>query len=656
MDWWREAKFGMFIHWGVYSVFENVYDGIDVNGKQVYYDMRDTWTPAEWIMNFSLIPRSVYREAAKEFDAKDYDPKLWVQIAKDAGMKYIIITAKHHDGFCLFDTPYTDWDAVDASAAKRDLLEDLVSEARAAGLKIGFYYSQNLDWMHEGGMGEIPELNLAYYSPEQVRNYVNNLVIPHIQELASKYDFDVMWFDGLFTGNIDTELCATIYKALKESAVGHKIISNDRLYWGSEYDFDTPESDTPDIPYNGFPDNHDWEACASLNSSWGYEGDSESYYWKSPVFTIGRVLEIASKGGNFLLNVGPDKHGVIPRPAVNTLKEVGNWLKINGEGVYGTEKNQLLNPFEYGYVTQKTTPDGRLHWYLHISQGYWNERKVYLYGIKEQPVSATYLANGTQADMVWNNNILTVNLPETSPNPYYTTIDLCFDRLPEQMHLLQIRNNQIRLTPYQAVTTRMRKDFELYALKEWYSKLAEVRYNLYLEPGTYTIQAEYAALETGELYFNINDSTYTAYYSKTDDYRGETADMNPYITENFSEIKIRISEPSIYQLVITRNAEIPDHFNIINVRNFTLNCSLETSDTAITTSKVLLYPNPVRNGYFYCTVPPEENILIYDVAGRLLRQCVVGEDHTVNVPDLGPGIYLVTGTGFKTKLIVAESH
>ena len=656
MDWWREAKFGMFIHWGVYSVFENVYNGLDVNGEQVHYNMRNSGMPAEWIMRNAKIPRSIYREAAREFDAKDYDPRLWVQIAKNAGMKYIIITAKHHDGFCLFDSQHTCWDAADASAAGRDLLKGLVDGAKAAGLKTGFYYSQNLDWMHEGGMDLIPELNLEMYPHKKVTEYVNNLVIPHIRELADRYDFDVMWFDGQSAGNVDVELNKTIYKALKESPVGSKIISNDRLYLNCEHDFETPETDTPDIPYNGFPDSRDWEACTSLNNSWGYEGDSEeSCYWKSPLYTIGRILEIASKGGNLLLNVGPDKHGVIPQPAVNTLAEVGRWMAINGEAVYGTEKNCLLNPFEYGYVTQKTTPDGRFHWYLHVSSGYWNEGKVHLYGIKEQPAGATYLADGTQADIVWKNNILTVNLPETSPNSYYTTVDLCFDHLPEQMPLAQIRDNQIRLTPYQAVTRKVKKDFEPCAFKEWYGKDHELRYNLYLKPGTYTIQAEYGAINTGELYFNINGNTYTGYYSKTDDYKEPPVDMN-YITGDFSNIKIQIPVPGIYPLTITRNAEIPNHFNIINVRNFTLNRSTETSDTAITPNKILLCPNPVRNGYFYCMVPPEEIILIYDAAGRLLKSCVVGEDRLIDVSDLRPGIYVVTVTGFANKLIIAEPH
>ncbi|MDR2621839.1 MAG: alpha-L-fucosidase [Dysgonamonadaceae bacterium] len=653
MEWWRDAKFGMFIHWGIYSVFGNVYNGLDVNGEEVNYDMRNSGLPAEWIMYQAKIPRSVYREAANEFDAKDYNPRLWVQIAKDAGMKYIIITSKHHDGFCLFDSQYTDWDAVDASAAKRDLLEDLVSEARAAGLKIGFYYSQNLDWMHEGGMGTIPELDMEVYPHEKIVEYVNNLVIPHIRELADKYDFDVMWFDGQYVENIDPELNETIYQALKESPVGNKIISNDRLCLSCERDYETPETDTPDIPYNGFQDSRDWEACASLNNSWGYEGDSESYYWQSPLHTISRILELTSKGGNLLLNVGPDKHGVIPRPAVNTLKGVGEWMKVNGEAVYGTEKNQLINPFEYGYVTQKTTPDGRFHWYLHVSSGYWNEGKVYLYGIKEQPRSAVFLADGAPAAVVWNNNIVTVNLPETDPNQYYTTIDLCFDRLPEQMPLAQIRNNQIRLTPYQAVTNGIRKDFEPYVFKEWYRRNNEIRYNIYLEPGTYTIQVEYAALETGELYFSIDGSTYTGYYSKTDNYKEALVDMDNYTTGNFSHIIIQIQRPDIYQLVITRNAEIPGHFNIINVRNFTLNRSIDTSDTVITTNKILLYPNPVRNGYFYCTVPQGEIISIYDATGRLLKSCVIGEDHLIDVSDLRPGIYLATGTELKNKLIIA---
>ena len=255
MDWWRDAHFGMFIHWGVYSVYGNVYNGIDVNGDSVHYDMRCTGMPSEWIMSFTNIPRSVYREAAKEFDANDYDPKKWVEIAKNAGMKYIVITAKHHDGFCLFETQRTDWNAIDASAAQRDLLKDLVKEAKDAGLKIGFYYSQNVDWMQVGGMGNIPELNGEMYSIDQVKTYVDSIVIPQIQELTSKYDIDVFWFDGSWVTNSNAQISQRILDALLNSPVGNKIIYNDRLFTGFDGDFATQETDTPYIPYNGYPDN-----------------------------------------------------------------------------------------------------------------------------------------------------------------------------------------------------------------------------------------------------------------------------------------------------------------------------------------------------------------------------------------------------------------
>lgn len=352
--------------------------------------------------------------------------------------------------------------------------------------------------------------------------------------------------------------------------------------------------------------------------------------------------------------MGPDKHGVIPKPAVNTLKEVGKWMAKNGETIYGTEKNQLLNPFEYGYVTQKTTPDGKFHWYLHVSSGYWNEGKVYLYGIKEQPVSATYFADGAQANIEWNNLILTIHLPETLPDIYYTTIDLCFNQKPEQEFLSQMRNDQIRLTPYQAVTNGIRKDFQPCSLKEWYLKNNEVRYNLYLEQGLYTVQAEYAALEEGELYFKINNEVHTAHYSKTQDNKGGNGDMDSYVTEGLSGLNIRIPITGMYQLVITRNAEIPDHFNLINVRSFTFHRDAGSSIYTIPVNDVSLYPNPVKNGYFYCSIPAGETVRIYDASGRMQKSCPVAEDHIVDVSDLKAGVYFVMGKDFNSKIIIAD--
>ncbi|MDR0686058.1 MAG: alpha-L-fucosidase [Dysgonamonadaceae bacterium] len=648
MRWWRDARFGMFIHWGVYSVFANVYNGVDVYGEQVAYNMRNTMTPAEWIMRRALIPRDVYRRAALQFDASEYDPKLWVETAKNAGMKYIIITAKHHDGFCLFDSQHTEWDAVDASSAGRDLLAELVEEARKGGVKIGFYYSQNVDWMHEGGMDAIPELGLAMYSPEEVRSYVNNLVIPHFQELIDKYSPDVIWFDAPLVENVQEDLNLSILDAIRNSAIGDKVIFNNRLCVSVEYDFETPEFDTPDIPYNGYSDGRDWEACSSINNSWGYEGADIEYEWRSPLFMVSRVIELASKGGNFLLNVGPDPHGVIPEPAVNTLKSTGDWLKTNGEAVYGTEKNDLVNPFEFGYVTQRTESDGSFHWYLNISSGYWDEGAVHLYGIMERPVSANYLDGGAAADMQYHDNIVTINLPEVCPDQYYTTIDLKFDGKPSQKPQIQLRDSLIRLTPFQAeVSNGVRKDFVPYAIKEWYRRNNEVRFSLYLEAGYYTISSEYASINTGNFYFTIDGKDYQAAYRRTN--FGDHTDLSKYTTETFPDLKIDIPVEGVYQLVVKRDAEIEGHFNIVNVRNFTLKKILAAGGGA----KIdLLFPNPVVNGILSCPSCIGEEVTIYTVDGAKIKTVRPDDAGQINLKDLNTGLYIIKSGTFSSKIII----
>ena len=653
MDWWHDAHFGMFIHWGVYSVYGNVYDGPDINGELVHYDQRCTGNPSEWIMSAVKIPRSIYREAAKEFDAKDYDPKKWVELAKNAGMKYIVITAKHHDGFCLFKTKYTDWNAVDASAAKRDLLKDLVKEAKDAGLKIGFYYSQNLDWMQVGGMGNIPELNGEMYSIEQVKTYVNTIVIPQIKELTSKYDIDVFWFDIPKVTNSNAEISQKILDALLNSPVGNKIIYNDRLFTGFGGDFSTPETAIPDIPYNGYPDNRAWEACASLNNSWGfeYEPDRETVWnsnrWKTGYYIISRILELVSKGGNFLLNVGPDRHGNIPDPAVNTLQDVGEWMKIYGETVYGTEKNSLIHPFEYGYVTQKTENDGSVHWYLHVSSAYWAEKEITVNGVSGLPESATLFDSKEPVTIQMKNNNLILSLPDQCPNPYYATIDLHFQQPPTQVDKYQLQNNQVRLTPYQATTSSVSKDFIPYALTGWFHAYSEVDFNIFLEAGEYTLDAEYASWnQGGELYIKIDDQNYTADYVTT----GNPAidnDINNYISaELINNIKIPVSK--IYTIKMQRNGDIPNVTNWINVRSFTFK---KTSNDGIADT-LTSYPVSVENGFLIRQSPDEQVIQIYDTMGKLRKTDTIGVYKNVDVRMLESGVYIIKGDDFTQKIVL----
>ena len=660
MKWWKEARFGMFIHWGVYSVYGNKYDGIDINGEQIHYDMRNSMTPSEWIMYSIKIPRVVYREAAKEFDAKDYDPKKWVEVAKYAGMKYIVITAKHHDGFCLFDSQYTDWDAVDASAAKRDLLADLVREAKSAGLKIGFYYSQNLDWMHEGGMGNIPELNGDTYPNDKVEAYVNTIVIPHIQELTAKYDIDLFWFD-IPDANTNAEISQRILDALLSSPVGNKVIYNDRLGIGFGGDFTTPESDTPNIPYNGFSDNSAWEACASLNNSWGfeYEPDTDNPYninrWKKGYYIVSRILELTSKGGNFLLNVGPNRHGNFPEPAVNTLKDVGDWMKIYGETIYGTQKNELIHPFEYGYVTQKSESNGSVHYYLHISPSYWPEKEIVVNGIAELPQSAVWFDSKQPVTVRLENNNLIFTLPDKHPDSYYATIDLHFQKQPLQTIKHSLKNNQIRLTPYQASTHYIQKDHFPYTFTSWFYNFSGIEFNVYLEAGKYTLEAEYSSWYHslgGDIYFTINEQTYTGHYENTGNAM-ISDDMHNYISQNLMEDIIDIPVSKMYSIKIWRNAQIPNITSWLNIRSLTFK---KIQESSIPDTPVVTYPTFVKDGYFVCESPFEQTIEIYDIMGRLRKTDTVGIYKKVDVTTFEPGLYVVKGDNFVQKILISNLY
>ncbi len=644
MQWWREARFGMFIHWGVYAVYGNVYHGQDITGETVSYEMPNSGYPSEWIMSFAKIPREEYKKAADWFDAKDYNPKEWVDMAKNAGMKYIVITTKHHDGFCLFETKVTDWNSTDASAAKKDLIKELVAEAKKAGLKVGFYYSQNRDWMQEGGMGPVPELNNELYPIDQVKRYVNSIVIPHIQELTAKYDFDIFWFDSHYVSNTNMSISQDIFQALLSSKVGDKIIINDRLVLNfPESDFITPETDTPNIPYNGYSDGTDWEACASLSTSWGYEYPTA---WRTSLYTVGRLLEIASKGGNFLLNVGPDKHGVIPEPAVNVLKEVGEWMAKYKETIYGTVKNDLLNPFEYGYVTQKNNLDGKFHWYLHISQKYWDDGVVYLDGVTELPQSCVLFDNKEEIIVKKTASGLALYLPENiSPDPYYTTIDLSFAKQPEQERVSALREGAVHLTPFQAKTTSMLKKDEIpYAIIGWTREDCKVDFQVYLTPGVYSIQTEYSAYDDGEIYFKINNKVYTGSYLKT------ARNMKTYIMQDYPDIQIHITKEGVYNLNITRKV-VSGFYNIINLRNVILKLISTIGTNSIQNFPFVIYPNPVVDGWFRID-SEEKTIEIYDLYGRLRHSFEGGIQKMVDVSFLCPGVYVIKSGKHVQQIIV----
>ena len=346
MEWYTQARFGMFLHWGLYSI------------------------PArgEWMRSFEKLTDEEYGKYFEEFNPVDYDPKKWAKLAKKAGMKYMVLTAKHHDGFCLFDSGYTDFKATNTKCG-RDLIKEYVEAVRAEGLKVGLYYSL-LDWHHEDYPHFSDGAHPMYQNPaypdegrvwERYVEYLHN----QVRELCTNYGkIDILWFDysfGEYSGekwgatrlvNMVRQLQPGVIidnrLEVSGSGLGSLASGNPLPYHG---DFVSPEQI---IPQEGIRDINGnpliWEACFTMNDSWGY--NLKDKYFKPAPMLIRKLVECISKGGNMLLNVGPDARGNFPEESVSRLKEIGKWMEKNGESIYGCGMSDMPRP-DFGRITQK---------------------------------------------------------------------------------------------------------------------------------------------------------------------------------------------------------------------------------------------------------------------------------------------------------------
>jgi alpha-L-fucosidase len=400
MKWWRDARFGMFIHWGVYSVPAGTYHGKQIGGI------------GEWIMNTGKIPVAEYRQFARQFNPVKFDADQWVRTAKNAGMKYIVITSKHHDGFGMFDSKVTDWCITKASPFKRNPLKELAAACQREGIKLGFYYSQAQDWNHPGGAAIGGHWDKAQEG--SMDQYIDKIAVPQVRELLTGYGpVAVLWWD---TAMDMTKERAEKFLPLLKLQPG--IITNDRLGGGFQGDTNTPEQT---IPATGYPGGRDWETCMTMNDTWGYK--SYDHNWKSPETLIRNLVDIASKGGNYLLNVGPTSEGLIPEASVERLKEVGKWMHRNGEAIYGT----TASPFKklaWGRATKKLDPSGATL-YLHVFHWPASGRLV-VPGLKNEATAAWLLADAEKKplDTERSGDDLIVKVPGKAPDPIASVVVL----------------------------------------------------------------------------------------------------------------------------------------------------------------------------------------------------------------------------------------
>ncbi len=501
MKWWREARFGMFIHWGVYSVPAGTYKDRKIGGI------------GEWIMHNAKIPVAEYKEYAKQFTAAKYNPEEWVLTAKEAGMRYMVITSKHHDGFALFDSRASDWNAVKASGAKRDLLKPLAEACQKHGMKLGFYYSQSQDWTNPGG-----EAFGGHWDKAQDGNYdeyLKNVAVPQVKEILTNYGpIAVLWYD---TPKDMTKERAGLFIPLHQLQQG--LIWNNRLGGGFHGDSETPEQF---IPATGYP-GRDWETCMTLNDTWGYKSYDNN--WKSTETLVRNLVDIASKGGNYLLNVGPTSEGLIPEPSVQRLKEVGAWMKVNGEAIYATS----ASPFKklpWGRCTRKV--DGDLTTLFFHVFNWPADGRLMVPGLKNPAEGAYLLIDADKKSLATQSTDegLTVTVPTAAPTPISSTVVVKVrgDLKIEQMPLLQAADGSLKLLAADAATHGDQIKSEGEAGREnigfWTVSADWIEWEFKItKPGKFKVSAELACVGTNNFELTVGDKKLSGKAPKTGDYK-----------------------------------------------------------------------------------------------------------------------------------------
>ncbi|HZM05701.1 MAG TPA: alpha-L-fucosidase [Candidatus Saccharimonadales bacterium] len=393
-QWFRDAKFGIFMHWGLYSQLGNEW-----NGKSYYGS-------GEWLMNRAKIPADQYARIAEAFNPTNFHAEEWARLVKDSGARYLVITAKHHEGFAMFGSKASPFNIVDATPYHHDPMKDLASACRRDGLRFGFYYSQFLDWHEPNGGGNTWDFR------KQAKNYQTYYAdksIPQIKELLSNYGpLDIIWFD--MPGGLNRDETLAFMEDVRRLQPGCLISSRVGHDLGDFRDFG--DSELPPHTTDG-----PWEALFTHNDSWGYARNDLDF--KTPREIVRLLASIAARGGNLILNVGPDGTGRIPELSQRYLRDVGQWLRLYGDSIYGTTQSPMPDQ-PWGVATLKTN---RL--YLHVFERPRNGLLI-VPQFEAAPLSATLVANGQKLPAARNGEDLTVTLPPELPDNRDTVVAVDF--------------------------------------------------------------------------------------------------------------------------------------------------------------------------------------------------------------------------------------
>jgi alpha-L-fucosidase len=552
MKWWSDARFGMFIHWGIYSVPAGEWDG--------HTDY------AEWFLEQTHMPVSQYEKYADQFNPTNFDALAWVKAAKYAGVKYIVITSKHHDGFGMYRSDLTDW-CIKRTPFQRDPLAELAAACQAEGIKFCLYYTI-MDW-HSPDWGIRRPWNdvAAKYGPPNMDRF-EDYMKGQLHELLTRYGpIGLLWFDGNWESPWTAQRGEDIYnyvRSLQPAVIVNNRVGKPENTPGGGYaktgmvgDYGTPEQT---IPPTGFGPGVYWESCMTMNDHWGYNKHDQNF--KSAETLVHNLIDCASKGGNYLLNVGPTSLGVIPTPELERLKEIGDWMNVNSVGIYGTS----ASPFKklaWGRCTAKINGKNTTL-YLHV----WDwptDGKLVVPGLQNHVKSATLLATGEKLKTSATDDGLVIEVPANAPDVISSTIVLKFKGKPEveSVVLKQSADGTVALAA---------ADADLHGGLQYESGNGKDNIGYWTDssdyaswtfkvnqPGKYAVTAVTAVQGTGNYQISIGDQKISGTAPNTGDYATfQSTRLNG---------ALEISAPGIVTLTVKPVAE---NWSPVNLKSITL--------------------------------------------------------------------------------------
>ena len=498
VQWLLDARFGLFIHWGLYTTLEGEWQG-----QRMEYI-------GEWIMSRFRIPGKPYSALAAQFNPQSFVADEWVEMAKQAGMRYIVITAKHHEGFAMFHSKCDPYNIVDATPFKRDPIKELADACRREGIKLGLYYSQDLDWHEPDGGCPPPGFSSNFgmswgndwdFPDSAVKNYAryfDKKVKPQVRELLTNYGpIGLIWFDTPVS--ISPEQSNELYQLVHElqpDCLVNTRIGNGLGDYGSMGDNQIPEGQV----------NGAWETPATLNDTWGYKYFDTN--WKSPADTLGVLAGLAEKNVNYLLNIGPQPNGQFPTASIEIMHQIGTWMKTNGEAIHETHGSPYLYSFDWGWITQRPAVDGQpACLYLLFKQ--WPRSVFSLNGLRSRVRDISILAGQTNeipnahvdfeqaiqkeysANLI-GDEVLTIHLPKQAPDEPIAVVKLVLESDVIVDQRLIIQQGVITLPAFtgkiQAITANAPEVDETGLLTGWLDPLDWIQWNVVIpQSGYYSI-------------------------------------------------------------------------------------------------------------------------------------------------------------------------